>query len=257
MPVLRQSVRDALTATQRQWEGSYDYMYTDHLGLVTTAIGYLLDDNNNKSPMANEDAYAPALLLPWVHKSDGKEATKDEIIADWKAVKAAHGTAFDAPHDAGLTKLKLNPSDIVTLTLKRADVFAGELAKDLPGFADYPADAQMALMGDAWAMGGAFVSADHFNALKAAAEKGDWKAAESEAHFQDEVPQRKAGHDLMFQNAARVAAQKGDPEKLWYPAEAPETGIPSASGGAGLGTLAAVAAVLVLGGLALWGLLKV
>src|SRR5580692_3183831 len=86
----RDSVVDAFAKTQQPWEGESDVMYTDSLGLVTTAIGYLIDSNSNKTPMADMNGYAPALTIPWVHKSDGQPATQAEIIQDWQTVKNAH-----------------------------------------------------------------------------------------------------------------------------------------------------------------------
>src|ERR1700691_4927662 len=68
----RNSVIDGFVKVQSPWEGVANVMYTDRLGLVTTAIGYLIDSNSNKTPLANMSGYAPALVIPWAHKSDGQ-----------------------------------------------------------------------------------------------------------------------------------------------------------------------------------------
>ncbi len=226
----RNSVVDAFAKTQQPWEGEADVMYTDVLGLVTTAIGYLIDSNSNKTPMANMSGYAPALLIPWVHKSDGQPATQAEIIQDWQTVKNAHkqsGT-FDLPNDKKITQLKIPQSVIQDLTASRMANNEKELVKSLPGFAKFPADGQMVIHGMAWAMGGGFIPAYGFHAFADAVNRGDWIAAKANSNFKGVSPERKAGHDKMFDNAAAVVANKLDYDTLWYPGSAPTSAIGSA-----------------------------
>jgi len=213
----RNSVMDAFVKTQSQWEGVESEMYTDILGLVTTAIGYLIDDKSGIN------GYGPALVIPWIHKSDGQPATQAEIIQDWQTVKNAHKASgtYDAPNDRKITQLKIPPLVIQDLTASRMADNEKELVKSLPHFADAPADAQMATHGMAWAMGGAFIPKDGFHAFADAFNRGDWAAAKANSNFRGAAPQRKAGQDKMFDNAAIVAANKLDPDTLWYPADAP------------------------------------
>jgi GH24 family phage-related lysozyme (muramidase) len=210
---------DAFVKTQSQWEGVEPEMYTDSLGLVTTAIGYLIDDKSGIN------GYGPALVIPWVHKSDGQPATQAEIIQDWQTVKNAHKASgsYDAPTDRKITQLKISPTVIQDLTASRMADNEKELVKSLPHFADAPADAQMAVHGMAWAMGGAFIPKDGFHVFADAFNRGDWAAAKANSNFRGAAPQRKAGQDLMFDNAATVAANKLDPDTLWYPGTAPTT----------------------------------
>jgi hypothetical protein len=209
----RNTVTDAFAKTQAAWEGEADVMYTDVLGLVTTAIGYLIDDKSGPN------GYGPALTIPWVHKSDGQPATRDEIIQDWQTVKNAHNQSggFDLPNDKKITQLKIPENVIQDLTASRMASNEKELLKSLPGFANFPADAQMAIHGMAWAMGAAFVPAYGFQAFADAANRGDWAAAKANSAFKGAAPKRKAAHDQMFDNAAAVVANKLDPDKLWYP----------------------------------------
>ena len=220
----RNSVMDAFTKVQSQWEGVESEMYTDVLGLVTTAIGYLIDDKSGIN------GYGPALVIPWIHKSDGQPATQAEIIQDWQTVKNAHKASgsYDAPNDRKITQLKIPPIVIQDLTASRMADNEKYLLQSLPGFAKFPADAQMAIHGMAWAMGGAFIPKDGFHAFADAVNRGDWAAAKANSNFKGAAPQRKAGHDTMFDNAAVVAANKLDPDKLWYPASAPTTAVGSA-----------------------------
>jgi GH24 family phage-related lysozyme (muramidase) len=210
---------DAFVKTQSQWEGVESEMYTDILGLVTTAIGYLIDDKSGIN------GYGPALIIPWVHKSDGQPATQAEIIQDWQTVKNAHKASgsYDAPTDRKITQLKISPLVIQDLTASRMADNEKELVKSLPHFADAPADAQMAVHGMAWAMGGAFIPKDGFKTFADAFNRGDWAAAKAASNFRGAAPQRKAGQDIMFDNAAIVAANKLDPDTLWYPGTAPTT----------------------------------
>jgi len=220
-------------------------MYTDSLGLVTTAIGYLIDD---KSGM---NGYGPALLIPWIHKSDGQPATRAEIIQDWQTVKQAHtqSGSFDLPHDKQITQLKIPDTVIQDLTASRMADYEKYLLQSLPGFAKFPADAQMAIHGMAWAMGGAFIPKDGFHAFADAANRGDWLAAKANSNFKGAAPQRKAGQDKMFDNAAAVAAGKLDPDRLWYPGDAPTT----AAGALAAHLRRPVIAVAVVTGLAALG----
>jgi hypothetical protein len=219
----RNSVIDGFIKVQSPWEGVADVMYTDVLGLVTTAIGYLIDSNSNTSPMANMNGYAPALVIPWVHKSDGQPATQPEIIQDWQTVKNAHtqSGSFDLPNDKKITQLKIPELVIQDLTASRMANNETELLKSLPNFAKFPADAQMAIHGMAWAMGGAFIPRDGFKTFANAANRSDWAAAKANSNFKGVSAKRKAGQDKMFDNAATVAANKLNPDTLWYPASAP------------------------------------
>ena len=70
---MRDIVRRSFVAFSGPLEGVIPYMYADVRGLVTTAIGILID------PMSY------ALALPWVRR-DGSPATPGEIVEDWHRV---------------------------------------------------------------------------------------------------------------------------------------------------------------------------
>jgi hypothetical protein len=229
----RDSVVDAFPKIQMQWEGYESNMYTDVLGLVTTGIGNLIDGNSIASPMASNTAYSLALQLPWIHKSDGQPATQAEIIQDWQTVKAAHtqsGT-YDAPRDRQITQLKLSPTAIADLVASKMLDNEGILLASFPNFAQFPADAQMAIHGMAWAMGPAFVPKDGFTKFAAAANAQNWADAKAQSAFKGAAPQRKAGQDQMFDNAAKAVAAGLDFNTLWYPGIAPSTAPPRSSPG--------------------------
>jgi GH24 family phage-related lysozyme (muramidase) len=219
----RASVVDAFPATQKEWEGYESNMYTDSLGFVTTGIGNKIDDNSPTNSAPGINGYGPALLLPWVHKSDGQPATHDEIIQDWQTVKNAHKASgtYDATNDRKITQLKLSDLAIQDLVASRLADNEKELIKSLPHFADAPADAQMATHGMAWAMGAGFIPGYGFKSFADAFNRGDWAAAKANSNFKGAAPKRKAAQDLMFDNAATVAANKLNPNTFWYPASAP------------------------------------
>jgi GH24 family phage-related lysozyme (muramidase) len=223
----RNSVLDAFVKVQSPWEGVAHVMYTDKLGLVTTAIGYLIDSNKIATPMADMSGYGPALVIPWVHKSDGKPATQAEIIQDWQTVKSAHNQSggYDLPNDKKITQLEIPDLVVQDLTASRMADNEKVLLQSFPNFTSFPADAQMAIHGMAWAMGAGFVPAYGFHAFADAANRGDWATAKAHSDFKGVSPERKAGQDKMFDNAAAVVANKLDPDKLWYPQSVPTTAI--------------------------------
>lgn len=235
----RDSVLAAFTRVQSQFEGAasqFDYMYTDSIGLVTIGMGNLIDD---KSGM---NGYGPALDLPFVLKSDGSRASQAEIIQDWQTVKAAHTAtgSYDAPHDAQITQLKLTQQALTDLSARQLVINEAELLKSFPDFANFPADAQMAIHGMAWAMGSAFVPRLGFKQFQTAANAGNWTAAKAQSGFKLEAPQRKAAQDLMFDNAAKVVQYGLNPDILYYPGQAP---ISAPTGGGMLGPLLATVAI--------------
>src|SRR5689334_9275788 len=79
---MHQSVKDHFIQFTSPLEGRVHWMYLDVLGLVTTAIGDLIDGSQSRLA----DPASPALSLPW--QVDGRKATEAEVRADWHAVKS-------------------------------------------------------------------------------------------------------------------------------------------------------------------------
>jgi GH24 family phage-related lysozyme (muramidase) len=199
-----QSVLDAFVTVQSQWEGYLDFMYTDEIGLVTTGMGNEID------PLSK------ALALPWSRNTDETPATPDEITKEWQAVKDNHVSGrFDAPYDELMTTLHLKLEDIASLVVEQLLSNEAVLAAFFPQFDQFPADAQMAIHGMAWAMGPGFPHS--FPQFTAAANRGSWVEAKAQSKFRLEAPQRLVGHNLMFQNAAIVKANNLDKSILYYP----------------------------------------
>ena len=201
------SVRDHFPAFSKPLEGRVPYMYQDIKGLVTVAVGNLID--------TPEDAAA----LPFEHKDTHVAATRDEIVAEWHKIKDAPGLAqgghLAAKKIHGLVLSEAAMDDVVR---RRFDLNESRLATFYPDWANWPADAQLGAHSIAWT--GSFFPNKWPN-FNAAANAGDWASAASHSHL-DETgnpglkERNKANHQL-FSNAAAVVAQGLDRSKIHYP----------------------------------------
>lgn len=201
------SVRDYFPEFSKPLEGRIPYMYQDIKGLVTVAVGNLID--------TPEDAAA----LPFEHKDTRAPATKEEVVAEWNMIKQASGLA-QGGHRAAKTihTLELSEAAMDDVVRRRFDVNETRLASFYPHWANWPADARLGAHSIAWA--GAYFPNKWPN-FNAAADAGDWAAATGHSHL-DETgnpglkERNKANHQL-FTNAAAVITQGLDRTKLYYP----------------------------------------
>lgn len=157
-------VRDAITP--RVWrefneplEGMVLWPYLDVLGLVTAGMGNLVD------PLP------AALRLPW--QIDGRPATPEEITADWRALKSQQQLRkMHYKYAASVTRIRLTLEAVEELCARKLASNAIELQRRLPDFGLWPADAQIAALSMAWAMGPGFVR--KFPSWAAAARLHKW-----------------------------------------------------------------------------------
>lgn len=237
-----QSVIDAWPKFSASKEGYVLCMYVDKFNYVTTGVGNLID-----SPEA-------ALALPWRHKKDGRFATSDEVRAEWNRLKHHPGlvraqrtvplrdlawTQYDH-----LLDLTLTPEDVDQLVWNKREEFYNYLKRKFFSQLDtYPADAQMAMLSIAWAVGPAWPL--KFANLTNAILRGDWgtynpkmpydkhpqgqtgavacakirDGLDTPSKLDDNVgvvPRNKANFALLH-NAGVVVANGLDPSKLYYP----------------------------------------
>ena len=207
------AVRSAFPDFTRQFEGAIPFMYLDVKGFVTTGIGNLID------PV---DA---ALKLPWRSKKTKAPASQKEIRDEWTTVKgrtdlentlAVKGSAWDK-----LTTLELTDADIASLVDGKLSDNEAALKKYFPDFDKWPADAQLATLSMAWAMGPDFVPT--FPSFKKAALAQDWDKAGEQCHISEAgnpgVAPRNRADKLLFSNAARVKNNPGVYQTgvLYYP----------------------------------------
>ena len=173
-------------------EGRVSWMYLDVRGLVTTAIGILID------PME------AALHLPWVTPA-GVPATRAEIEADWRAVKRQTSLARKgAGAAASVARLRLTPEGVEQVTLAKLDVMARALVDDFPALPSWPWEAQMATLSLCWAVGTALPRG--WPRLTSALREEDWIEASRECEIRSEgnlgVVPRNEQNRLLYLEAA-------------------------------------------------------
>lgn len=196
-------------------EGVVPWLYADILGLVTVAIGNLVD------PLEH------ALSLPFV-EPDGSPASRDRIANEWRAVKFDPLAAKRGHRYAErLTTIRLTPDGIASVVVAKLRQNERILLQRFPELGDWPTDAQLATHSMAWACGPAF----RFPALEAALRDRDFGAAARHCHINTDGPDRvpgtaddnwgvvprNAANVTMYRNAARVMLEKLDPDALFYP----------------------------------------
>lgn len=205
---MRASVRAKLLQYNEPLEGSVPFMYLDVLGLVTTAVGVLVDP------------IGMVYGLPFQNVSEGRPATANELAEDWSRVKLRQdlklkgGMAYK-----DVARLRLTKDGVEHVTLKKADQFELQLRSRFPEWDTWPADAQMAVMSLTWACGAAF----RFPKLAEHLKAQDWAAASTECDIAKDhgtIKQRNEWQRLCFGNAATVVVQGLDPDVLHWPGNA-------------------------------------
>lgn len=202
---MRDSVRASFVSFNAPLEGKAEVMYLDILGLVTTAIGVMID---------------PLLLakgLPWLHE-DGTPASKDEIIAEWMRIKNAKYLAKEGLEGARkIATLHLSEEGIQGVVDSKLRTVEAILKQRFPEWDSWPADAQMGVLSMSWAMGPSF----HFTNFEAACRARNWLQAARQCHMSDTnnrgLAPRNAENVVLFQNAFVVEWHGLDPETLQYP----------------------------------------
>lgn len=213
---MRPAAREAFVPLTVSFEGGYiGWMFPDVKGLVSTGFGLLLDP------------VALALALPWRRK-DGSLATAGEIVADFANVK----NFPDAPRLGHLSVKNIAKLHLDTDGLDQA--FKGKLAQNeatlregFPDWDEWCADAQLATMSLAWAVGAAFWSPEappgqYFPKCTAALRARDYKAASVECFLDEEdvisgLHPRNVANRMLFRNANVVEGTGLDPAVLHYP----------------------------------------
>jgi hypothetical protein len=188
-------------------------MYLDIKGLVTVAVGNLIDP------------VELAQSLPFRFKS-GDPATAAQIAAEWQRLKSDPDLARRGYQACeSITQLELGDAAIDSLILARLTSDEGHLKRQ-PSFQSFdiwPADAQLGLLSMAWAMGTAGPAG--FPHFSAACQSADFNGAAAACRMNEAgnpglIPRNRANFTL-FSNAAMVLA--GEPQgrfqraHLYYP----------------------------------------
>ena len=210
------SVLSAFRAFNEPFEGWVPYMYLDIKGLVTVGLGNLIDPVDQ------------ATILPFRFKDTGALASAEQIAAEWRRIKDEVWLAKKGHTDAGpLTRLELNADAVDALVAERLNRNESYLMRQPPfqQFTAWPADAQMALLSMAWAMGPA--GPQKFTRFCAACVNLDFRTAAAECRMNETgnpgLTKRNIANRTLLLNAAVVAS--GAPglhaETLYYPRELP------------------------------------
>lgn len=166
-------------------------MYLDVKGYVSTGIGNKIDQTarDNSAPTAQEraDSLAAAGRLRWLVNDTGTDATSEEIAAEWDTVKShmdlaplGHGR-FAPP----LTRLHVDNDEIDRHVFEKLDEMESVLLgrTGFGEFASWPANAQLATLSMAWAMGPKF----RFPKFQGHVGGRNWVGAADECHFTPDV----------------------------------------------------------------------
>lgn len=199
-------------------EGVEPFMYTDDEGLVTTAMGNLVDSSQS----ASATPWAPALLYPWIN-ADGSPSDASTIQAAWTAVKTAY-PGVTSVNCAPLTTIRLTQAGIQQVVSAELTSDETVLRNYFPSWDSFSADAQMGILSMAWAMGPGFPAG--FPQFTAAANASQWATAGSLSDFKDPgggVAGRIAADKLCFANAQSVVDHGLNPDTLYWPSAAPTT----------------------------------
>jgi GH24 family phage-related lysozyme (muramidase) len=201
-------------AFTKGYEGEIPFMYLDTRGLVTVGIGNLID------PVAS------ARGLPFQFKArntlsqkPGQRATHAEIEAEWNRLKNNPQRAALMQHGhklcASQTNLELSSANLTALFQSKTNSNETYLRGVYPSFARWPADAQLAVMSMAWALGPAFHK--KWPRFHAACMKGDFDDTARNCTIRNS--RRNTAHGILFGNAACVVRNPGfyQASKLYYP----------------------------------------
>jgi GH24 family phage-related lysozyme (muramidase) len=203
------SVRTHFADFNKPFEGNVPWMYLDVKGLVTVGVGNLIDP------------VSLAMSLPFINKNSKAKASGSEIAAEWKLLKSNTELAKKG-HRAceALTNLRLTEEGIASLIESRLVANEKYLVEHFfREFDQWPADAQLAALSMAWALGAGFPKS--WPRLTAAIVDGKWSAAALSCRMSEKgnpgVKPRNDANQVLLNNAANVVALGLEPSVLYYP----------------------------------------
>jgi hypothetical protein len=219
-PSVSDSFFDLISKPENGGEGIANFMYLDVAGLVTTGIG------------AKIDPFSDWSWIQWVHR-DGSPASAEEAQAEWTKVKGMrelgqqrNGLLFE-----NYTNLRLSPDSMKKLNqlkLKQNEDYILQHA-GYTNYANWPAEAQLAVHSIAWACGPGFFHIPTVPGGKAWVNlhksllNEDWVGAAKNATGSGLVPLRNKFNQSLFETAAKVAASGANVATLYHPSDPPGT----------------------------------
>ena len=202
---MRQSVRDIFPSFSESFEGAVPWLYSDIKGLVTIAIGNLVDP------------VSAALTLP-LRRPDGSPATRAEIAAEWARVKNDPKCAtLGYRYAETITTLRLTDDGVAEVVGAKLRELDAAMRRRFPAFETWPAEAQLATLSMCWACGPAFA----FPVLASALARRDFSAAARNCHIDDAhnpgVTPRNRADVALYTNADVVERHGLDPDIITWP----------------------------------------
>lgn len=138
-----------LLAHLRRREGAINYFYCDHRGLVTIAIGYLVDKAKGPESAGLRRAreLAERADVSFTTK-DGAPASSADVEADWRRVKA-HGRDnpnLGARRYASVARLRVDDASVDAITSTVVRRFLDQLYERRPFLLEHDVHVAMALL---------------------------------------------------------------------------------------------------------------
>jgi hypothetical protein len=196
-------------------EGVTRHMYLDEKGLVTTAIGNLIEPKDR--------AYG----FKWRRISDGQSALRPDIDQEWQQIKAkqefkSKGGGFYRQ----FATILLDDSEVEAIFANRASSFENSLKTSphlKPYFKDFdtfPSVAQIGILFWCWATGGGKPS--EFPFFKKACQERNWEEAARQCLWSGMDPKARTILPQLFNNAANLEeaqrqGQDWDLSEVQYP----------------------------------------
>lgn len=214
------SVQSQFRKFNEAFEGVVPHMYADIKQLITVGVGNLIDPVELALGLPFRFKSRPGILNP------GTPASKDQIAAEWQRIKNDKSLAKKGHKVcASLTELELPDEALDRLINKRLTENESYLKRQQP-FRDWdswPADAQLAVLSMAWALGPGGVM--DFSRFCAACSALDFNTAAKECKMSEAgnpgVKPRNIANARLLRNAAIVQAAgqggKFDRAALYYP----------------------------------------
>jgi hypothetical protein len=202
------ATRDAFYGLTVPLEDDIPHMYRDRLGYVTWGIG-IKDDPGPTKKTINQ---------PWV-KGNGYLASGVEVEAEWKRIKAGPLYASNA---AKIATMHLPKADRDEAFWDIADGMEGAILRQFPGWATWPADAQLAALSMAWNFGPNLTG--EWPTLSAHLTDQDWEYAALNCEPAAGPNARSRQNKVLFFQAARAAYAGDEPKVLFGPGVAVSTG---------------------------------
>lgn len=223
-------VKNAYMRFTEQFEGGakINYMFCDSLGRVGSAFGLDFDINSGGKSLdvarARREGLPKALALTWLVRATGRTATPAEVGAEWDRIKAIGnpGAQYAAGWYYRSTTLQMTRQSMESRVLRILAINEQTL-KGNPAFRDFdqwPADAQLALLGLSWNGAGHLVGNSHGTlanpaAFRAACGSQDFATAAAlctmvAAGTNPSIRRRSAAQKDLFLNAATIVKEESE-----------------------------------------------